>query len=67
MALQPPFTFIAPMDDSLMVSASGDSLPNGSTTSSEPDRRYPLCERYPPDRYHKQLYIHVYTFIFILV
>ncbi len=33
---------IMPMDDSHMVPASGDSLPNRSATSSVPDQKYPL-------------------------
>ena len=49
MASQSPITFITPMDDFQMVSDSGESLANGSATSSIPDRRYPLRERHPPD------------------
>ena len=52
MPFQPPLTSITPMDESLMVSVSGDSLLKGSATSSVPERRYPLHERRPPDRYH---------------
>ena len=33
------------MDDSQMVSASRDSQPNVSATSSVPDLKYPLLER----------------------
>ena len=51
MASQPPLTSLTPMDDFQTVSASGDSLPNGSATNNVPDRRYRLW-KHPPDRYH---------------